>query len=584
MVDTQKLGAMSQTSNNIQNVHSKPTLHTVEWPRLNATSSASHHPQQAQADTEFLDDWIRDLPQTFQDVNEGLMKDLMAVVVRYFEEIEIAAARHQGAPSVREVLELREKFRLWADGFNDPDRRLVEDPPVRRQLVSNLLALLLVLSTGIKLFLPEHQDPLYKDTYWVIEQASGNAAKDLFRSLSCSPVSIPEFLAATKVKIRDRIGNLYDLLPTLLHPVEDFDEAKPGQVEEIGPDKSRPLVPDSRIKRLRRSLRRSFRQLTPTLTPASGSSSASRVSRRPHANLSKSSTMQSPDSTESTSHPSSLFSDNGTRGNFHAPTDTITSTSPSEVNKSNSMPTTSNSTRASLSCKNCGTTVSRPADLKTHSCRFLAQPIVEGCSLSDARFSQHKPIRPYQLVEIWGPRGQKEWTTIALLDTGINENVISRSIVERCDLVTTPTPAITLKLFADKRMTASECVYPIWSRVDCSKRHQEFRFYVVPKIPGERGMVLGNIAMEEMGIQLCINDDSALIAFEDDEDLPTQEKERRQHERQTRDVVASQDKTRQALVAEYADLVQQKAAANASRKMESENSTSQKDAAGSGDV
>lgn len=142
------MGAVSQTSNNIQNVHSKPTLHTVEWTRSNATSSASHHPQQPQADTKFIDDWIRDLPQTFQDVNEGMMKELMAVVVRYFEEIEIAAARHQGAPSVREVLELRDKFRLWADGFNDPDRRLVEDPPVRRQLVSNLLALLLVLSTG----------------------------------------------------------------------------------------------------------------------------------------------------------------------------------------------------------------------------------------------------------------------------------------------------------------------------------------------------------------------------------------------------------------------------------------------------
>ncbi len=84
----------------------------------------------------------------FQDIDEGLIKDMMMLALRYFKEVELAARNNQGATPELEVFEQRRRFSVWTHGDSDLDRRLRETPVVRELVVSNLTALVLLLSTG----------------------------------------------------------------------------------------------------------------------------------------------------------------------------------------------------------------------------------------------------------------------------------------------------------------------------------------------------------------------------------------------------------------------------------------------------
>lgn len=380
MEDIPKIDALGQAPSNIKDVQSKPTLPIVRRTTSHPTSSTSHHPNQPPDHIRTIDDWIQECPAEFPNVNEGVMKDLMELAKRYLEEIRLADVNHPGAVSLLEVLEHRRRFSLLVDGDSDLDRRLAEAPAVREPFVSNLTALVLVLrtgstpcsalelvplltfETGIRYFTPEHQQTLVEDTNRVVEQTSGIALDHLNRSANCLPIDFIEFLDATKIEIKSRIDNLYNLLPTARHLVESFDETEPRRIEEIGLDKRRPFDADRGIDRVRRRIR----QLHSTITSASNSSSGSQSgknSHRPRSNPSKSSTKHSSGSEDSPSIPS-LFSDNGTHDSAHPETNTIPSTSSSKARKSSSEPTESDSTQASSSCKDGRTTFSGPTELK----------------------------------------------------------------------------------------------------------------------------------------------------------------------------------------------------------------------------
>lgn len=380
MESTQQVDARTQTSINIRKLPSQPTLHGVGRTGPHPTSSTFHHLDQPPADTKTVGEWLRELPAKFVDTNEGVMEDLKLILRRYVKEVELVAGNHQQEVSAVEVLEQLRKFQLWTDGERDLDRRLVEAPTVRESLVSDLTGLVLLLSTGstslstvkmvlllifkigIKLFRPAHQHALVKDTHRIVEHASQIALIHLKISSRCSPINILEFLDATKIELKSRIENLYDLLPTTHHLPEPCHKPEPRQVQEAELDKRRPFDSDGRIE----GLRQSIRALLSTVTPASGSSSNSygaENSRRSRSNPFRSSKKQSPSSTNSPSIPS-IFSDNGTHGSVYHLTGTITSTSSSEAKKSKSEPTNSDSTRASSSCKKCKATFSDPAELE----------------------------------------------------------------------------------------------------------------------------------------------------------------------------------------------------------------------------
>ena len=129
-------------------VQSMPTLRSVSPTRSHPTASISHQLDQPPADTRNIFSWIQGLPREFRDVDEGLIKDMMMLALRYFKEIEQAARNNQGATSELEVFEQRKRLSLWTDGNSDLDRRLRENPAVRELVVSNLTALVLLLSTG----------------------------------------------------------------------------------------------------------------------------------------------------------------------------------------------------------------------------------------------------------------------------------------------------------------------------------------------------------------------------------------------------------------------------------------------------
>lgn len=224
--------------------------------------------------------------------------------------------------------------------------------------------------------------------------------------------------------------------------------------------------------------------------------------------------------------------------------------------------------------------------------------------LFGAHLSQHEAVKSEQLVKVWSRNGEYCKTYLAIIDTGSDENLILHSRSKELDLATAGESPMTLKILGGHHCKVSELVQPTWKFCEGSLRHQEFRFFVVPEIASGIDMVLGKIAMEELGIHLC-NHGNALIAQGDWKgsfyplssrmpglminaiaciDLSPQEQEQQRLERQDRDVNASQSKRRQALGAKHAELIQKRDAANAGQDTKAVSPTSQRGGAGSGDV
>ena len=335
---------------------------------------------QPPAHTGTLPGWIQNLPTKFPDVNEGCIAEMISLNLGYFKEVRKAAGHYQDAPSVLEVLELQKKFSLWADGVSGLDRKLEDNPAERVSIVSDLAGLVQILSRGstncstLKLVLPltsatgeglfshECQRTLHDKTNRVLEQASKIALSHY--PVRCPPLNILEFCNSTTKEIKSRIDNLYELLSTLQHLVESFDETEPRQAEEIGVGEGWSFS-DSHINRVRRRISRSFKQVRSTITPATQFSSTShgaKNSRKPHSDPSKSSTKKSYHSTDLSSIPT-IFSDSGAHDSANTLTDPVTSDSLSEVEQSSSKPITSISARESSSCKKCKTIFSDPAGI-----------------------------------------------------------------------------------------------------------------------------------------------------------------------------------------------------------------------------
>lgn len=310
------------------------------------------------------------------------MKEMMLLTLLYFKQVRKTAGRCQDDPLVLEVLELQKRFSLWAYGASDLDESLGVNPAVRELIVSDLAALVLILSTGsihcstlklvlpmtsetgIRFFTPECQRTLFDETNRVLEQASTIAHHRLRHSASRPPLDILGFYISIK-EIKPRIDNLYEILPTTKHLVENFDETEPRQAEEIGVDKGWSFS-NTNIKRVRRRISQALKQLRSTTTPATqflSTSYGAKNSRKPHSNPSKSSTKKSYRSTDPSSIPT-IFSDSGTQDSANTSTDTVTSDSLSEVEQSSSKPITSISTRALSSCKKCRTTFTGPAGVE----------------------------------------------------------------------------------------------------------------------------------------------------------------------------------------------------------------------------
>ena len=110
-------------------------------------------------------------------------------------------------------------------------------------------------------------------------------------------------------------------------------------------------------------------------------------------------------------------------------------------------------------------------------------------------------LDPEQNVKVWHRDGQFEKIVIALIDTGADENFIAESLVKELDLEIKPIPPKSFDLFHGTFET-SQLVLPTWKFRKGLKKHMDFPFYVIPKIPDDISMVLGNIARLDLGIGL----------------------------------------------------------------------------------
>lgn len=215
---------------------------------------------------------------------------------------------------------------------------------------------------GTQFFGPQNQQDLHQDVQRVLEQASTLTDVDPDQPASRSPITIIDFLDATCIEIESKVDNLYEILPALARPYENYDETEPRHVEEVELFKSRSLALNSSPLENQQRPSQRIHQSNPSVVPASTSSTTSQDSPRidvgPHSSS----------RTESTSI-SSLFSKVAIDDSLQSQTDTTMSTLPLQVKHSCGELITSTSKRASSSSstssyKDCESSFDDPPEVK----------------------------------------------------------------------------------------------------------------------------------------------------------------------------------------------------------------------------
>ena len=197
-------------------------------------------------------------------------------------------------------------------------------------------------------FRPKYKQRLVDDTDRLVEQASKLTSCRPDRPTSYPPTNILEFINTTNSTIKSKTDTLYDLLPTIQHLIENFDEIGEQQSGEITSNKRKSSYLDVLRTKLNRNMER-WRSRIPR--PSGGAVSDHRLHPDP-SNVSKD---QSHSSSNSRSI-ASLFSRSDTRSSVDPLTATVTSTSPSEIDKSTNKPKVPSLNRASSSYSKCKTT------------------------------------------------------------------------------------------------------------------------------------------------------------------------------------------------------------------------------------
>ena len=107
----------------------------------------------------------------------------------------------------------------------------------------------------------------------------------------------------------------------------------------------------------------------------------------------------------------------------------------------------------------------------------------------------------FQLVRVWHSNGEDHEWYGALLDTGTDDNLISRAIVGALNLKVRNMKPIKLTSFGHT-FTVSEYVQPRWQFKLGRHRQENFRFLVNTQLFDNIDMIVGNVAMHELGIEL----------------------------------------------------------------------------------
>ena len=295
------------------------------------------------------------------------MNDLMRLALSYLEQIKLPAMKHRSAVSVLE--EHQHRMCLLKDD-SKLDTRLAEAPQMRKLFVSNLLSLVLLLSTGaphsssgnslvlifhtgINLVTAGNRQSLRDDTSQIVEQASAIAFVHLQGSTHCLPNTILEFLDATKSEIKSKIDNVSDPMPATHHPVPDFHRKLSPQIEETGPEETVPDIPKpsgpDRLVKIARRPSKSLRSIWTSMVGSSSTSQDGEDSGRLRSESSKSSSKHSSRFTNFLS----IFSGFSNPSHIRPSSDTATSISLLGANTSISESTASTSTRAPTKGTNC---------------------------------------------------------------------------------------------------------------------------------------------------------------------------------------------------------------------------------------
>ena len=311
------------------------------------------------------------------------------------------------------------------------------------------------------------QRNLRKNTEKAVEQVADFAG--FFppkHSGSSLPINITEFLRKKCPDLKSSVDNLYALSPTINYIFENPDgRNNPSPTHAVGNRHSTAVV-DKLASRIQTSLNRTVHRVRSSGRQGDTVSHHDADSRKIHPVSHISSAKQSSDSTGS-SGVSSVFSNDG--------------------NKISTSPMTNTHTSHSTSRARNSTDDSEPYEI----------------------FGAHQTV----LIRD-GSHNEKDGPVLTLFDSGSDENLIVRTVVDQLRLraQVIPPNETSIHSFNRQEFRATHFVTPNWRLKQGQKRHDKYRFIVVESLPADLEMVVGYTTYSEMGISFRAQKKN-LVAF-----------------------------------------------------------------------
>lgn len=89
--------------------------------------------------------WFQSLPQSFPDSSEGFVGELISLCKELFAEVQHTVGGREGS---QDLHGLQQSFAIWVDQKDRLDVRLNGAPDMRTRIVCDLVALIVILSSG----------------------------------------------------------------------------------------------------------------------------------------------------------------------------------------------------------------------------------------------------------------------------------------------------------------------------------------------------------------------------------------------------------------------------------------------------
>ena len=126
----------------------EPATPVASGPASQSTPASAPKQPRSKSKKDHTSKWVETTDHIQSTSAVGLLGELSELILMVFEAIKSAVSEHRDLTPVREVLVVRQRFKLWKDAKEKLDQDLGWAPDVRKPVVEILTILALDLGQG----------------------------------------------------------------------------------------------------------------------------------------------------------------------------------------------------------------------------------------------------------------------------------------------------------------------------------------------------------------------------------------------------------------------------------------------------